>query len=248
MDIEQAMQSVGVISPVPLKPTKPQLASSSGQLNSTKSQLDSTASVSSTNLVDSSLGLVDPSLGLVDSSGQLGQLNSTKSQLAGQLNSTKNQQGNYLSELGQQAKGELEVLVATGKTKDLLGKQLTQLELDALSEKEILKKYRIYESAMASRINDSFGKMALKSYCKLANYVLPIDSEDDLYNDLRNDYILVNEIDRWAGWLSLKMGSFMALASTSLITFAHCLQKENIHIINGGEPTDSTEPGNNSSE
>ena len=46
---------------------------------------------------------------------------------------TKKQQNtnnsHTLSELGQQAKGDLEVLVATGKTKDFLGKQLTFLEM-----------------------------------------------------------------------------------------------------------------------
>ena len=206
-------------------------SSTKAKLNSTNFLQDPTASCSSSNLVKSkgksSSNLVNLE-GLVNSKGQLGstspQLGSTKNQ----LNSNKNQQPNCLSELGQQAKDELEVLVATGKSKDLLGKQITQLDVDHMSEKDIVKYYRIYQTAMAARVNNSFGKIAIQSYVKLASFILPIDDADNLYHDLRSDYIVCNEIDKWAGWLSLKMGSFVALASTSLITFGHCVIKKDI--------------------
>jgi hypothetical protein len=50
-----------------------------------------------------------------------------------------------------------------------------------------------------------------------------IKDEDKLYQDLRNDYILMNKLDRWVGYLCLKMGSLTALASTSLITMGNCI-------------------------
>lgn len=234
--IEEEMQLIGVLP---------------NQLNQNNIPLNSTASLPSSKPVrskgHSSVVLVNPSVNsgkVVDSSGQL---NSTKAE----LNNTKSQLTfnniNCLSELGQQAKGELEILVATGKTKDLLGKQITQLELDNMSEKEILKYYRVYQSALSVRINDTFGKMAVRSYVKVASWLLPIDSEDDLYHDLRNDYILVNEIDRWTGWLSLKMGSLMALASASLVTIGHCEMKQKSQIINDREHI-SESSGDNSSD
>jgi hypothetical protein len=43
-----------------------------------------------------------------------------------------------LSEQGKQAKGDLEVLIATGKTQDFIKKPLSFNDLDNLSEKDII--------------------------------------------------------------------------------------------------------------
>jgi hypothetical protein len=64
----------------------------------------------------------------------------------------KNQQ---LSEQGQQAKCELEILAATGKSKYLTGKILTFQDLDYMSEQDILKFYRMYQTNVAVRATDA---------------------------------------------------------------------------------------------
>ena len=159
----------------------------------------------------------------------------TTSQSSVKLKPTKNQLNsnntNYLTEQGQQAKGDLEILVSTGKSKEFTGKQLTFQDLDYMSEKDLLKYHRIYQSTLAVRVNDTFSKYAVKTYCTLANWLLPIENKDQLYEDLRNDYILQNELDKWTGWLSLKMGGLMAVASTTLITVG------NLSNINKDEST-----------
>jgi len=261
--IEQQMEILGVLPSNPLQPTnfqpdptascssanlvnpKGKLSSTSFQLpptncllQSTKNQLDSTVSSSSDKRVNSQ---VQSSANLVNSSNSSCQLQSTKKQL-------QSTNIHYLSELGQQAKGDLEVLVATGKTKDFLGKFLTFNDLDYMSEKDLLKYHRIYQSALSARVNDTFGKIAVKTYVKVASRLLPINDEDKLYHDLRNDYVLVNEIEKWTGWLSLKMGGLMAVATTSLITLGHCEMSrsemsQKSHIINDAESR-----GDNSSD
>jgi hypothetical protein len=45
---------------------------------------------------------------------------------------------------------------------------------------------------MAIKMNDSFGKVAVRSYCHLAGLILPINDKEKLYEDLRNDYVVVN--------------------------------------------------------
>ena len=140
-----------------------------------------------------------------------------------------------LSEQALQAKRELEILVATGKTKDLIGKQLTFQDLDNLDEKSLLKYYSIYQQNMAARCNDTFSKLLIGGYSKLCKCFLPIEDEDKLYTDLRNDYVLMNEVDRWVGWFSIKAGSFMALGTASLITF----NNTNFHNINNGSDRNS---------
>ena len=209
-------------------PTNPTTNSTRMQQKQLNSQTYQSLVGASQNLVGPSQNLVGASQGLVGSSGQQASTVSPTSLTRSQQNPTGNQQAhcssqqpNCLSELGKQAKQDLEILVATGKTKDFLGKIITYNDLEVMSEKEILKFFRIYQSALAVRVNDTFGKIALKSYAKLASWVLPIDDVEDLYIDLRNDYILMNEIDRWTGWLSLRMGGLMALASSGLITAGH---------------------------
>ena len=183
------------------------------------------------------------------------QLNSTRSQLNSTRN-TPNSTGSYssqmpvdssqvLSEQGKQAKGDLEVLVATGKTKDFLGKPLTFNDLDYMTERDLLKYLRIYQSALAVRVNDTFCKTAIKCYSTFASYVLPNCDKDKLYCDLRNDYILGNELDRWSGWLSLRMGGLMAVATTSLLTFNSCDFTSNSKQLNGtGEHSDKPDCDN----
>lgn len=154
---------------------------------------------------------------------------------------TSSQNPVALSEQASQAKEELEVLVATGKTQDFLKKQLTLQELNCLSEKDLLKFYKIYQTNLALRVNESFSKMAVQGYTKLVSWLLPVKDKDKLYNDLRNDYILMNELDRWTGWFSLKMGSLMSLVSVSLITVSNIEFSDKINGEGDNRSTDIRE-------
>jgi hypothetical protein len=117
----------------------------------------------------------------------------------------------------------------------LAGKTLTFNDLDKMLEQELLKFYKIYQSSVAARANDVLSKIAIKTYARLSSWVLPIKDEEKLFSDLRNDYVLMSELDRWIGYICLKMGSLTALASTSLITVNNCDFK-----LNGaGEATGS---------
>jgi hypothetical protein len=90
---------------------------------------------------------------------------------------------------------------------------LTLQDLDYMLEQDLLKFYRIYQTNVAVRATDTFSKIAIHSYTKLACWLLTIKSEEQLYDDLRNDYLLSNELDQWIGYLCLKLGSLTALTS-----------------------------------
>ena len=225
--ITNAMIDIGVL-PAPSYQQGP----ANNPLNQTGSYVSQNGVGYSPPFSGASQNAVNPSrtkLQLKSTTGPLGPttgpLGPTTSLVSQNLVNPSSSASQTLSEQARQAKGDLEILAATGRTKDFLGKQFTLNDLEYLSEKEILKYHRIYQSALAVRVNDTFGKMAIKSYATLADWLLPIDNRETLYDDLRNDYILMNEIDRWTGWLSLRIGSWMAVASTSLITAGHCLQK-----------------------
>jgi hypothetical protein len=89
-------------------------------------------------------------------------------------------------------------------------------------EQELLKFYKIYQTSVAARANDALSKIAIKTYARLSSWVLPIKDEEKLFSDLRNDYALMSELDKWIGYICLKMGLLTALASTSLITVNNC--------------------------
>jgi hypothetical protein len=76
-----------------------------------------------------------------------------------------------LTKQGLQAKRELDILVATGKSKDLTGKILTFQDVDNMLEQDILKFYRIYQNNIAVRVNEAFSKIAIQSFTKLSSWL-----------------------------------------------------------------------------
>jgi hypothetical protein len=126
----------------------------------------------------------------VDSNESGVEIETNKTQQKNNKNTQKITANQILSEQAITAKTELEILVATGKTQDFVGKRLTFNDLDYMSEKDLLKYYRLYQSALAVRVNDTFSKIIIKSYSTFVGFFLPIEDKEKLYDDLRNDYIL----------------------------------------------------------
>ena len=118
-------------------------------------------------------------------------------------------------------KHQLEILIASGKCKEFIGKNLTYNELDVMKPESVIKKYKVYDAARCARINDSLSETIVKGYSKLCNYVIPIEDENKLYNELKNDYLIMNELNKWVGYLSFQLGGCMTLLSTSVITFSN---------------------------
>ncbi len=132
-------------------------------------------------------------------------------------------------------KHQLEILIATGKCKEFTGKTLTFQELDNMKPDQIIKNFKIYEAARTARINDAISETVVKGYSKLCNYIIPIENENKLYNDLTNDYLVMTELNKWVGYLSFQLGGIMTLLSTGIITFSNTKitnDNKNLSIIN----------------
>ena len=121
-----------------------------------------------------------------------------------------------------ECKRQLEILVASGRSKEFINKNFTLNDIDAMSNKDLLKYYQIYMSALSARMNDTISSNFVYLYSKLCEFVLPIGDAEKLESDLRNDYIFMTNLNQWAGWLSLKMGPAMSLVTASLITIKNC--------------------------
>lgn len=121
----------------------------------------------------------------------------------------------------------LQILVASGRCREFLNKQFTLNDIDNMTNKDVIKYYKIYESVMSARVSDTVSSTAVHLYSRLCGYFFPIGEVETLESELKNDYILMTNLSKWGGWLSLKMGPAMSLLTAGLITVKNCK-------INGG--------------
>ena len=67
---------------------------------------------------------------------------------------------------------------------------------------------------------------------------VPIDDVKELQKELKNDYIIHQELSSLAGGLALRFGRFLALANTALITTKHIkFKKGNDYEVPPNTPT-----------
>ena len=118
-------------------------------------------------------------------------------------------------------KEQLNILVSSGRSKEMVGKELTHEEVKKLSEAEVKKYHKRYEAALATKTTDAVAQSAMGLAAKLLGYAFPIDNIDDLQRDLQDDYLISQELKITCGWLSMKCGKLMALASGALHVVKH---------------------------
>ena len=123
-------------------------------------------------------------------------------------------------------KEQLNILVSSGKCKEMIGKDLTHEQVGKLSEEETKKFHKRYEAALASKTTDAVADSAIKLATKLLGLALPIDDVEQLQKDIREDYVIAQELKITCGWLSSKCGKLMAVASAALHVAQHIDLKE----------------------
>lgn len=142
----------------------------------------------------------------------------------------------------QMYKEHLSLLIARGKTKEFLGKTITYADLDNMSAKDLEKFYKLYETAQASRINQAVTNGVINAYTKLCGFLMKPDDQqlNKLNNDLKNDFLVTNQLELWTSYLNFKMSPIVSILSATLITFenlhpTNTEKTENPSILNGGE-------------
>ena len=119
---------------------------------------------------------------------------------------------------------QLAVLVSTGKSKEAIGVQLTHEQLKRLTDKEVEKYYKRYETFVGSKTTESMVDNLLTLVTRGQQMVIEIDDVDALKKELKGDFIINKEMTDFVGGLSLKYGKFLAPISAALIT------AKNIHL------------------
>ena len=116
---------------------------------------------------------------------------------------------------------QLAVLVLMGKAKDAIGVQLTHEQVKRLSDKDVDKYYKRYETPVGSKTTDRLIDSFIFLVTKAVGMAVNVKDINAYQKELRNDYIIHKELSNLAGNLALKCGRFLALDNAELITTKH---------------------------
>ena len=113
---------------------------------------------------------------------------------------------------------QLAVLVSTGKAKGAIGVQLTHEQVKRLSDKDVEKYVKRYETYVGAKTTESLIDSCIFLVTKVVGMAVNVKDIEAYQKELRNDYIINKELSNLAGNFALKCGRFLALASAAMIT------------------------------
>ena len=116
---------------------------------------------------------------------------------------------------------KLAILVLTGKSKKAIGVQLTHEQVKRLSDKDVEKYSKRQEACIGSKTTESLIDSFLLLASKGLGVVVKVDDVEKLQQELKNDYIINQELSFLAGGIALRCGRWLALANAALITTKH---------------------------
>ena len=116
---------------------------------------------------------------------------------------------------------KLAILVSTGKSEEAIGVQLTHEQVKPLSDKEVEKYNKRQEAYIGSKTTESLIDSFLLLASEGLGLVVKVDDVEKLQQELKNDYIINQELSSLAGGLALRCGRWLALANAALITTKH---------------------------
>ena len=96
---------------------------------------------------------------------------------------------------------KLAVLVSTEKSKEAIGVLLTHDQVKRLSDKDVQKYSKRYEAYIGNKTTESLIDSALMLFSKGFGLVVSIDDVKELQKELKNDYIINQELSTLAGAL-----------------------------------------------
>ena len=108
---------------------------------------------------------------------------------------------------------QLSIVISTGKAKNVIGVQFLYEQAKRLTDKDVEKYYKRYESFMDAKTTETLIDNFLILATRVVGKVEPIYNIQALQKELRNDYIITKELFTFAGNLALKCEKFLALQS-----------------------------------
>mgnify|MGYP001792434717 CR=1 FL=1 len=123
----------------------------------------------------------------------------------------------------------LAILATIGNTKEFLGVNMSLGVVHNLSEKDVKKYYVRYQAVMGQQLIDELIDSGIQAVSKTTAYFVSVDDSEKLYNTWRNNRLLVRDLNTIEGYLALKGGRIVTLASVTFDLTKHVRlqQKDN---------------------
>ena len=116
---------------------------------------------------------------------------------------------------------QLAILVSTGKSKEAVGKQLTHEEVRRLTDTEVQKFYRRYETYVGAKTTESIVDGFISVLVKGVGLFVPLKDAESMKRDLKKDYLIEKELSTAVGHISLNYGPLLMAVNAALITAKH---------------------------
>ena len=111
--------------------------------------------------------------------------------------------------------------VLSGNSKQYLGKEYTEQQINEMDGNNINILPNRYESVLSAQMTKSLGKSVINLYSNVASSVLDIGNQQDLSNDLECDPFLNTAMQRFTCDLYYRFGAILAAVSVGIITGKH---------------------------
>ena len=112
----------------------------------------------------------------------------------------------------------LAILATLRTTKEYLSKDMTLADVHRLSKKDVRKYYKMYQMVNGQQVCNTLVKGSLGIFSKVVSHIIPIDS---LATDLREGRLVQRELSTFAGYMVLREGRLIVLASAILQVAMH---------------------------
>ena len=107
----------------------------------------------------------------------------------------------------------LAILTTLGTEKDYIGVQMSLGDVKRLSPKDVERYYYRYRSTLGRQVTDGLINNVIKHASRMLCRFIPIDDGETLSNDISRDELVRRELSSVVGYMVLKGGRFVALAS-----------------------------------
>ena len=108
--------------------------------------------------------------------------------------------------------------VLSGNSKQYLGKEYTEQQINEMDCTNVNTLLNRYESVLSAQMTKSLGKSVINLYSNIACSVLGVGSQQDLSNDLERDPFLNTAMQRFTCDLYYRFGALLAPVSVGIIT------------------------------
>jgi hypothetical protein len=116
---------------------------------------------------------------------------------------------------------QLSILAVLGTIDSYTGVTMSLGDVKKLSAKDVERYHNRYQVTMGNRVTNGLVSTALKATTEIINYLVPIDDKKELCKDLQGNELVKQELNNAAGYVLLKGGRFVALASGLLQIAKH---------------------------